>query len=101
VPVTIRTAKPDDHVWIVSVVDGWWGRAESNAVPRLFLDHFYATSFVAEIGSKPVALLIGFVSPSVADVACVHFVGVDPEHRLELTRFGGQVGYAAMPSPPR
>ena len=53
----------------------------SGAVPRLFLDHFYSTSFVAEIDSEPVAFLVGFISPSVPDVAYVHFVGVDPEHR--------------------
>ncbi len=78
---TIRAATPDDHGWIVSVVDDWWGRAVSTAVPRLFLDHFSSTSFVAEIDSRPVAFLIGFMSPSAADVAYVHFVGVDPEHR--------------------
>jgi len=77
----LRTATPDDHGWIVSVVDAWWGRAVSNAVPRLFLDHFFSTSVVAEIDDTPVAFLIGFMSPSAPEVAYVHFVGVDPDHR--------------------
>ncbi len=79
--ITIRPARPEDHRWIVSVVDHWWGRPVAAAVPRLYLDHFYSTSLVAERGTEPVGFLIGFMSPSQADVAYVHFVGVDPGHR--------------------
>jgi ribosomal protein S18 acetylase RimI-like enzyme len=81
VSTTIRTARPDDHDWIVAVVDEWWGRAVSAGVPRLFLDHFNSTSFVVEVDRKPVGFLIGFVSPSAPNVAYIHFVGVDPDHR--------------------
>lgn len=80
-PVTVRQARPDDHLWIVSVVDRWWGRPVASAVPRLFLDHFYSTSFVAETDNRSVGFLIGFMSPSATNEAYIHFVGVDPADR--------------------
>ena len=83
VSTTMRTARPDDHDWIVGVVDDWWGRAVSTSVPRLFLDHFHSTSLVAELDREPVGFLIGFASPSVPTVAYIHFVGVDPAHRTK------------------
>lgn len=54
----------------------------SQAVPRLFLDHFHRTSFVAEDDDgRPIGFLIGFISPSVPDQAYIHFVGVHPDFR--------------------
>ena len=91
VSTTIRAARPDDHDWIVEVVDEWWGRPVSASVPRLFLDHFHSTSLVVEHGGGPAGFLIGFVSPSVRDVAYIHFVGVDPVHRAKS--FGRQLYY--------
>ena len=79
-----RMAVPEDHGWIARSVDAWWGRPVSNALPRLFLDHFHRTSFVSELGQRPVGFLIGFMSPSIPEAAYIHFVGVDPDHR----RFG-------------
>ena len=76
-----RTARPDDHGWISRVVDDWWGRPIVAAIPRLFLDHFWSTSTVVEDGGRPVAFLVGFVSPSQPEQAYIHFVGVDPAHR--------------------
>ncbi len=32
--IDIRGAIPDDHVWIVSVVDEWSGRTEAQTCPR-------------------------------------------------------------------
>lgn len=87
--MTIRAARPDDHEWIVEVVDEWWGRPVSTSVPRLFLDHFHSTSLVVELDGEPVGFLIGFVSPSLPNVAYIHFVGVDPVHRAKA--FGRQL----------
>jgi predicted GNAT superfamily acetyltransferase len=50
-------------------------------LPRLFLDHFHRTSFVAERDGDLVGFLIGFYSPSATDQAYVHFIGVDPAVR--------------------
>ncbi len=78
--IEFRTARPDDHGWMSSVVDDWWGRPIVDALPRLFLDHFWSTSTVVE-DDVPVAFLVGFLSPSQPGAAYIHFVGVDPAHR--------------------
>lgn len=63
------------------------GRTVSTALPRLFLDNFHSTSFVAESSDQPVGFLIGFLSPSLSSIAYVHFVAVDPAFRgLSIAR---------------
>ena len=79
--VTLRTATPADYDRIVAVVDDWWGRPVSRILPRLFLDHFHATSTVAESGADLAGFLVGFLSPSLPDAAYIHFIGVHPGHR--------------------
>jgi len=79
--VTLRAATPADYDGIAAVVDDWWGRPVSHALPRLFLDHFHATSTIAEADGALAGFLIGFLSPSRPDAAYIHFVGVHPEHR--------------------
>jgi ribosomal protein S18 acetylase RimI-like enzyme len=77
----VRMARPDDHDAIIEVVDERWGRPVAAAVPRLFLDHFYKSSLVAETSGVLAGLLIGFVSPSLPDEAYIHFAGVRPDLR--------------------
>ncbi len=77
----IRRARPDDYDVIIRVVDTWWGRPVADALDRLFLDHFFATSSVVEVSGKPVAFLVAFLSPSRPEEAYIHFLGVDPQHR--------------------
>ncbi len=79
--LTVRAARPGDYEAIVSVVDDWWGRPMARMVPRLFLDHFHATSLIAEDGGTLLGFLIGFHSASVPDRAYIHFVGVAPAAR--------------------
>jgi ribosomal protein S18 acetylase RimI-like enzyme len=79
--LTLRTATLADYDQIAAVVDGWWGRPLRHALPRLFLDHFHATSTVAEAGDDLAGFLIGFLSPSLPDAAYIHFVGVNPGYR--------------------
>jgi ribosomal protein S18 acetylase RimI-like enzyme len=76
--ITTRQATPADYDWIIAVVDQWWGRPMAAKLPRLFLDHFFRSSLVAQDHDRPVGFLIGFLSPSVPSVAYIHFVGVDP-----------------------
>ena len=76
-----RTATPADYDRIAAVLDDWWGRPVSHSLPRLFLDHFHATSTVAEAGDDLAGFLIGFLSPSLPDAAYIHFVGVHPARR--------------------
>lgn len=78
----LRTLTPGDYEPIVSIVDTWWGRPIAGSLPRLFFDHFHATSFVASIDETPLAgFLVGFLSPSILDEAYIHFVGVSPQAR--------------------
>ena len=80
--VTLRTASPSDYDAIVGVVDEWWGRPIADLLPRLFLDHFWRTSTVAESpeGAR-VGFLVGILSPSDPEQAYIHFVGIAPESR--------------------
>ena len=77
-PYVIRSASPADYDAIAAVVDDWWGRPVLPSLPRQFLDHFHRTSLVAEGRHGLSAFLVGLVSPSEADQAYVHFVGVHP-----------------------
>ena len=79
--VTLRAASAADYDGIAAVIDDWWGRPVSHALPRLFLDHFHATSTIAEADGDLAGFLIGFLSPSRPDAAYIHFVGVHPDHR--------------------
>ena len=90
--IRLRTAAATDYDQIVAVVDDWWGRPIRHALARVFLDHFYATSTIAESGTagsgtagdegiELAGFLIGFLSPSQPDAAYIHFVGVHPSLR--------------------
>jgi ribosomal protein S18 acetylase RimI-like enzyme len=79
--VRLRTAAAADYDPIIAVLDDWWGRPVRQALPRLFLDHFHATSLVAERDGDLAGFLIGFMSPSLPDTAYIHFVGVHPAFR--------------------
>jgi len=52
-------------------------------LPKLFLDHFYDTSFVVEEESELIGFLIGFMSQSRPIEAYIHFVGVHPDYRKD------------------
>ena len=87
--IRLRTATAADYDQIIAVVDDWWGRPIRHTLARVFLDHFYATSTIAESataesataenkGGELAGFLIGFLSPSQPDAAYIHFVGVHP-----------------------
>lgn len=77
----VRVASPDDYDQIIAVVDDWWGRPVASALPRLFLDHFWNTSRVAEDHRGLAGFLVAFMSPAQPHVAYIHFVGVRPDLR--------------------
>lgn len=87
--VSVRQARENDHVRIVESVQNWWSdsrspdaaRELSLLVPRLFLQHFAGTSFVAEQDGQFAGFLVGFFSFDHPDDAYIHFVGVDPALR--------------------
>jgi GNAT superfamily N-acetyltransferase/catechol 2,3-dioxygenase-like lactoylglutathione lyase family enzyme len=77
----VRVARPQDYDAIVAVVDDWWGRPVSHSLPRLFLDHFWSTSLVAEDTQGLAGFLVAFVSPDQPRCGYVHFAGVRPDLR--------------------
>jgi ribosomal protein S18 acetylase RimI-like enzyme len=77
----LRTARRQDYDLIVAVIDDWFGRPVSASMPRLFLDHFWSTSRVAQDADGLAGFLVAFVSPSQPHLAYVHFVGVRPDRR--------------------
>ncbi|MEV0704026.1 GNAT family N-acetyltransferase [Saccharopolyspora sp. NPDC050389] len=85
----LRQAEERDHQRIVAAIESWWTDSRSPAaarelsllVPRLFLQHFSGTSFIAEQDGRMAGFLIGFLSADRAEDAYVHFVGVDPALR--------------------
>jgi ribosomal protein S18 acetylase RimI-like enzyme len=79
----IRAARPGDYDAIAAAVDRWWGRPVLSALPRLFLDHFYASSLLIDGPSAPLAFLIGILSPSDPRRAYIHFAGVAPQARRQ------------------
>jgi N-acetyltransferase len=81
--IRVRPAAPGDHARIVAVLDDWWGgRAMTDMLPRLFLDHFGSTSLVAVTEDGSLAgFLVGFLSRDQVGTAYVHFAGVGPEYR--------------------
>jgi predicted GNAT superfamily acetyltransferase len=79
--LAVRAARPADFDTIIAVADDWWGRPISKVLSRLFLDHFFGTSLIAEHDGELAGFLIGFLSPSQPREAYIHFAGVAPAWR--------------------
>ena len=51
-------------------------------LPRLWLQHFTGSSWIGEDASSTiVGFLVGFISPDHPDLAYVHMIATDPNHR--------------------
>lgn len=81
----IRFRRPveADHPPLVRQVDDWWsGRSLHQVFPRLWLQHFTGTSWLAEDAEgHPIGFLVGFISPDHPDEAYVHMIATSPNHR--------------------
>jgi ribosomal protein S18 acetylase RimI-like enzyme len=102
----IRFRRPSeaDYPSISRVVDDWWGgRKVDVLLPRLWLQHFTGTSWLAETADGALAgFLIGFLSPDHPDTAYCHLLATNPnlrrrgvgralyEHFFEDARAGGR-----------
>ncbi len=83
---TLRYRRPTeaDYVPIVRVVDDWWdGRSMAVLLPRLWLQHFTGTSWIAETvdDARLAGFLIGFMSPDQPAVAYCHMIATNPNLR--------------------
>jgi predicted GNAT superfamily acetyltransferase len=72
-----------DYQAIGAVIDEWWGgRRLRHLLPRLWLQHFTGTSWLAETGDGRLAgFLIGFLSPDRPDEAYCHMISTNPNLR--------------------
>jgi ribosomal protein S18 acetylase RimI-like enzyme len=77
--ITFRRPTEADYPAISRVIDDWWGgRSMSVLLPRLWLQHFTGTSWLAETADGRLAgFLIGFMSPDHPDVAYSHMIATD------------------------
>jgi ribosomal protein S18 acetylase RimI-like enzyme len=81
--VTFRRPTEADHARIVGVVDEWWGgRRMRSLLPRLWLQHFSGTSWVAEEpDGRLVGFVVAFVSADDPTTGYVHMIAADPNRR--------------------
>jgi L-amino acid N-acyltransferase YncA len=82
--VTFRRPTEADYPSVVRVIDDWWGgRKVDFLLPRLWLQHFTGTSWLAETADGALAgFVIGFHSPDHPDVAYCRLIGTNPNLRL-------------------
>lgn len=84
--IAFRQPTEADYASIVRVVDHWWGgdRNLDVMLPRLWLQHFTGTSWIAEDeGGVLVGFLVGFVSPDRPTEGYVHMVASHPNRRRQ------------------
>ena len=82
--VVIRRLEPADYDEVIGRLERWWGgRSVVGSLPRLFFDHFAATSLAVESDGELAGFLVGFLSPGRPDEAYIHFVGLSPDHRRQ------------------
>ena len=81
--VTFRRPTEADYAAVSRVIDDWWGgRQLDHLLPRLWLQHFTGTSWLAETADGRLAgFLVGFLSPDKPDVAYCHLVVTNPNLR--------------------
>lgn len=82
--ITFRRPTEADYPAVVRVIDDWWGGRKIDVLlPRLWLQHFTGTSWLAETANGDLAgFLVGFHSPDQPDVAYCRLIGTNPNLRL-------------------
>lgn len=81
--LVFRRPVPDDHARLDAVIDEWWGgRRLRMLLPRLWLEHFRGTSWIAEDGEGRLAgFVVGFISQDDPTTAYAHMIASDPNRR--------------------
>ena len=81
--LTFRHPTEADHARIVGLVDEWWGGRRMRALlPRLWFQHFAATSWIAEAPDGRLAgFVVAFISQDDPTSGYVHMIAADPNHR--------------------
>ena len=81
--VAFRRPTEADYAAISRVLDDWWGGRKIDVLlPRLWLQHFTGTSWLAETQDGRLAgFLVGFMSPDQPEVAYCHMIATNPNLR--------------------
>ena len=81
--IAFRRPTEADYPGMVRVIDDWWGGRKMDVLlPRLWLQHFTGTSWLAQTeDGKLAGFLIGFHSPDLADVAYCRLIATNPNLR--------------------
>lgn len=77
----IRPMNRADFLYLMNVVDEWWGESVRYLLHPLFLEHFADTTLVCETNGELIGFLVGLFSQSKPGEAYVHLVGTHPAHR--------------------
>jgi ribosomal protein S18 acetylase RimI-like enzyme len=81
--LVFRRPTEADYSRVVEVIDEWWGgRRLRQLLPRLWLQHFTRTSWIAEdTEGRLRGFLVAFVSPDDPTTGYVHMIASDPNRR--------------------
>ena len=81
--IAFRRPTEADYPGMVRVIDDWWGGRKMDVLlPRLWLQHFTGTSWLAETADGRLAgFLVGFHSPDQANVAYCRLIATSPNMR--------------------
>jgi len=81
--LTFRRPTEADHPRVVGVIDDWWGdRRLRHLLPRLWLEHFRGTSWIAEREDGRLAgFLVAFISQDDPTTGYVHMIAAEPSGR--------------------
>ena len=81
--IVFRRPTEADYGSMVRVIDDWWGGRDMQwLLPRLWLQHFSGTSWLAETEDGRLAgFLVGFLSQDRADTAYCRLIATNPNLR--------------------
>jgi ribosomal protein S18 acetylase RimI-like enzyme len=81
--LVFRRPTEADHPRLVDVVDEWWGgRRMRQLLPRLWLQHFAGTSWIAEAADGRLrGFVVAFLSQDDPTIGYVHMIAADPNVR--------------------
>lgn len=82
--IAFRRPTEADYLPMVRVINDWWGGRDMDVLlPRLWLQHFTGTSWLAETADGGLAgFLVGFHSPDKPDVAYCRLIATNPNLRM-------------------
>ena len=83
--ITFRRPTEADYPAMVRVIDDWWGGRDMEwLLPRLWVQHFSSTSWLAESEHDGLAgFLVGFLSQDRADTAYCRLIATNPNVRRQ------------------